>query len=132
MSKAQYQHYIPQFLLRNFAHPYEPKSKNKNKNKNRSIAERPRLRAGDPLLHAVELISDDPKFIEMPVRRTFGQPDMYKDDRKYKNSTNDPLLSAKQWNHVELKLGKLEHAASRVFRKIVGAHTEGVAVWNMQ
>jgi hypothetical protein len=126
MSKAQYQQYIPQFLLRNFAHPYEPKSKNKNKTKNRSIAERPRLRAGDPLLHAVELISDDPKFIEMPVRRTFGQPDMYKDDREYKNSTNDPLLSAKQWNHVDLKLGKLEHATSRVFRKIVGAHTEGV------
>lgn len=107
MSTVEYHHYIPQFLLRNFAHDYKARPGKKKPNPG------PKIYPGNKVLNAVNMVPDDPEFVETQVKRTFGQNDMYKDGS---------VLPAGQWNDVEKKLGQLENAASRVFRKITDAH----------
>ncbi|KAF2797003.1 hypothetical protein K505DRAFT_372805 [Melanomma pulvis-pyrius CBS 109.77] len=106
-SKFQYQHYVPQFLLRNFSYQNQKWKKTKD---------RKQLYPGDPMLRAVDLTVSPPELIEVPVKHTFGKPDMYKDDSKF---------TRKQQMHIEAKLSRLESATSHVIRKIVKAHAEG-------
>ncbi|KAK3364707.1 hypothetical protein B0T25DRAFT_620570 [Lasiosphaeria hispida] len=106
--KDQYQHFVPQFLLRNFAHPYRPKGvrkRGKTKDENG-------LHYGESVVRSLDLAADPPVICEKPVKRILGQMNMYEDASK----------SSPQEKRVEEMLGRLESQVSVVFRKIVEAH----------
>jgi len=108
---AQYQHYIPQFLLRNFSHPYKPPKENGSKKRGKSRAEKGKYR-GDKVLNVVDLTSDEPQLLESLVARCFGQEDMYKD-------VADTIKSKKD---VEQELSKLESQTAEILQKVKKAH----------
>lgn len=62
---------------------------------------------------AVDLLKDPPEIATFPVKRIFGNQDMYKDDSKY---------NAKDQMRMEKKLGEIEQTASRVIARVVDAH----------
>jgi len=108
---AQYQHYIPQFLLRNFSHPYQPPKEKGSKKRGKSRAEKGKHR-GDKVLNVVDLTSDEPQLLESPVSRWFGQEDMYK----------DVADAIKRKTDVEQELSKLESWTAEILHKVKKAH----------
>ncbi|KAK3390131.1 hypothetical protein B0H63DRAFT_519366 [Podospora didyma] len=111
-SQPMYQHFVPQFLLKNFAHPYKPEgsgtegSKGKGKRKYEKG-----MFPKDPVVRNLDLRADPPTICEKPIKRILGQMNMYSDDSK----------PTHQQQHVEKMLSKLETQASIVFQKIVKA-----------
>lgn len=114
---STYQHFVPQFLLRNFAHPYsDPSGGSKASKRNRRTKRRngkPFL--GDKVVHHVNLEADPFELAETPVKLIMGQFDMYRD-------VNQP--SDKQ-QHIENMFAKLESNASTAFRRITKAFEAG-------
>ncbi|EED22689.1 conserved hypothetical protein [Talaromyces stipitatus ATCC 10500] len=116
---AQYQHYIPQFLLRNFSHPYNPPKKEGSKKRGSFRAEKGKRR-GEKVLNVVDLTSDEPQLLESPVPRWFGQEDMYKDVADLIESKKD----------VEQELSKLESRTAVILQKVKKAHEDSEAkIW---
>lgn len=119
---SQYHHFIPQFILRNFAHNYRPltwKGFAKRHSNRGDIQRKTGLRPGEPALHIIDLSSDNPELSESPIRRTFGMMDMYRDFAK-----------ASDQNYLEKQLSKLESEAAKVISKIHKAFNSGnQAVW---
>ena len=108
LRKAQYQHYIPRFLLRRFSYPSSTVlNHGKKQNRKQRI---------EDVVTAVDLGHDIPKFVESPVGRIFGQYDMYKDDSKF---------SKKDQDRIETKLSRIEGQASRIIAKVADAHKTG-------
>ncbi|KAK0719324.1 hypothetical protein B0H67DRAFT_572915 [Lasiosphaeris hirsuta] len=106
--RDQYQHFVPQFLLRNFAHPYRPKGggkRGKTKDENG-------LHYGESVVRSLDLAADPSAICEKAVKRILGQMNMYE----------DATMSSPQEKRVEEMLGRLENQVSVVFRKIVKAH----------
>ncbi|MCJ1231663.1 hypothetical protein MMC12_008342, partial [Toensbergia leucococca] len=95
---TRYHHYIPQFLLRNFAHPKSSSKKGKGKRNNKQA---------EPMLNAISLSGDKVEIFEVPVKRTFGVQDLYLDSENPQNV-----------QHIEELLGGLEGSAARVIHKI--------------
>lgn len=111
---AQYQHYIPQLILRNFSHPFKPPKTSK-----RSRPQKGKHK-GDKVLNVVDLSSEAPNLLELPVSRWFGMSDMYKD-------SEDAIKSKKD---VENELSKLESRTATILQKIKKAHEGGdPAIW---
>lgn len=108
---AQYQHYIPQFLLRNFSHPYQPPKEKGSQKRAKSRAEKGKHR-GDKVLNVVDLTSDEPQLLEVPVSRWFGQENMYKD-------VADAIKIKKD---VEQELSKLESQTAEILHKVKKAY----------
>ncbi|OBT57544.1 hypothetical protein VE04_02968 [Pseudogymnoascus sp. 24MN13] len=106
---AQYQHYIPQFLLKNFAHLYQPPKGYQARRKNHR-----RMYRGDKVLNVVDLTSDEPQLIEAPVSRWFGQVEMYSD-------------TMKPTKEVEELLSRLECQTAVILQKVKKAHENGDA-----
>ncbi|KAF1363359.1 hypothetical protein EJ07DRAFT_152852 [Lizonia empirigonia] len=104
-AKPEYHHFIAQFLLRNFSHPYTGNTKKAQK-----------LYRNTPVLNVLNIDQDQPSITEKPVRRIFGQSNMYNDD-----SALDPA----QQRRVETELSKLENEVSSVLRKILKDCNEG-------
>ncbi|KAK8106782.1 hypothetical protein PG999_010141 [Apiospora kogelbergensis] len=117
-----YQHFVPQFILRNFAHPYSPPDDDPNTPKRRK---KPRYQKGKPspgeaVVHAVDLTYDPPRIVETPTKRVLGLIDMYRD-------TSQP---ASNQQHIEAMFSKLESRASTALRRITNAFDTGLdAVW---
>ncbi|KIX97796.1 uncharacterized protein Z520_06574 [Fonsecaea multimorphosa CBS 102226] len=107
----QYQHFIPQFLLRNFSHPYEAPKEKRSKKRGEYRYEKGK-HPGDKVLNVVDLTSDEPRLLESPVSRWFGQEAMYKDFA-------DAIKSKKE---VEQELSKLECCTAQILHKIKKAH----------
>jgi len=102
--RPEYQHFVPQFLLRNFAHPYKPKGgKKRGKRKDENG-----IYNNELVVHNLDFTADPPILCEKPVKRIFGQMNMYED-------TSRPST---QRRHIEEKFGKLESQASTIFSKI--------------
>jgi hypothetical protein len=99
-SKSQYHHFIPQFILRNFAHPFTPPKGKRRRKKNGP-------RPGDHMLYTVNLTTDTPEIMEVPAKRTFGLQDMYRD-----------FAGASNQQYLEDQLSRLESATSLIIRKI--------------
>ncbi|CAJ0548438.1 Ff.00g020510.m01.CDS01 [Fusarium sp. VM40] len=90
---SQYHHFVPQFLLRNFAHNFEPKDcteseasgesreKKKKKQKNRHGLDSGKLKRypGDKVVNNVNLLQTPYVIDESPVKRILGLTDMYRD-----------------------------------------------------
>ncbi|KAH6880829.1 hypothetical protein B0T10DRAFT_495276 [Thelonectria olida] len=100
---VQYQHYIPQFILRNFSHPYKP-SKGRGG-----------MRKGDKVLNVVDLTSDETQLREEPVSRWFGQVNMY----------DDAASAIKSQKNLEEELSKLESLTAGILQKVKKAHEKG-------
>jgi hypothetical protein len=111
---SQYQHYIPQFILRNFSHAYKPPKQRYFEKRGRPCARNGKYR-GEKVLNVVELTSDEPQLLEQPVSRWFGQDDMYKD-------LADAIKSKKD---VEQELSKLESRTAEILQKAKKAHENG-------
>ncbi|KAK2016843.1 hypothetical protein LZ32DRAFT_635745 [Colletotrichum eremochloae] len=111
--QVQYQHYIPQFILRNFSHPYKHLGGKRARNRHKS--EPGRLRRGENVLNVVHLASEEPQIREAPVSRWFGRVNMYDD-------AADAIKGQKQ---IEDKLGRLESQSATVIQKIKKAHESG-------
>jgi len=106
---SQYQHFVPQFLLRNFSHEFKPpKSSGKKSQSSRRRKPVNGIWPNDRVAHNLDLSVEPAVICEAPVKRIFGQIDMYRDTSK---------TSAKQ-QHVEQMLSKIESDASAVFRNI--------------
>jgi hypothetical protein len=108
---AQYQLYIPQFLLRNFSHPYKAPMAKRSKKRGKYHYEKGKHR-GDKVLNVLDLASDEPRLLESPVSRWFGQEDMYEDFA-------DAIKSKKE---VEQELSKLECWTAEILHKVKKAH----------
>lgn len=105
---SQYHHFIPQFILRNFSHPYRPLT-NKGRAKRRFNRGKGKdgLYPGDQALHIIDLSNDTPELVESSVRRSFGLADMYRDFSKPSDQ-----------NYLEKHLSKLESQASMIISGI--------------
>jgi hypothetical protein len=113
LARAQYHHFIPQFILKNFAHKYvPPKGKAKGRPPRKPGQ---KLFKGDPALNHVDLTADKPEITESPVKRSLGIPDMYRDTTK----------PAKQQQMVEEMFSRLESDVSLIYRRIITAFDKG-------
>ncbi|KAK4238550.1 hypothetical protein C8A03DRAFT_14987 [Achaetomium macrosporum] len=111
-SNAQYQHFVPQFLLNNFSHPYKPDGEGPRRRKGAGKRKYEKgMYPKDPVVRNLDLLADPPTICEKPVKRILGQMNMYQDTSK----------PTEQQQHVELLLSKLEMRASEIFRKITKA-----------
>lgn len=115
LAKSQYHHFIPRFILRNFAHPYKPPDNLPNVSaKHRKQKRKDGCHLGEPMLHAINLTEAAADFIETPVSRTFGMTDMYRD---FTHATNQ--------HYLEEQLSRLESCAGTVISTIRRAFEEG-------
>ncbi|KAI0540544.1 hypothetical protein GGR58DRAFT_460921 [Xylaria digitata] len=113
----EYQHFVPQFILRNFAHKYTGPQRSK-KGKNKKMGDS--IFRGELVVNNVNLRADPFVIEETKVKRILGQYDMYQ----------DTALPAAQQRQMETMLGKLEAHASTIFRKITKAFEAGdPSVW---
>ncbi|KAF5594738.1 hypothetical protein FPCIR_4752 [Fusarium pseudocircinatum] len=111
----QYQHFIPQFILKNFDHPFScPKARtngSKCKNHHHEKGKYP----GDRVVNCLELLPEGYKVEERSVRRVCGLHDMYTDQSPNANFPRE----------LETKFRKLEGETCLVVRKIIAAHERG-------
>jgi hypothetical protein len=110
----QYQHYIPQFILRSFSHPYRP-PKGRRGQQLRGSGPEKAINRGEKVLNIVDLTSDECQLRETRVSRWFGQVNMY-------NDAADAINSNK---NVEEKLSKLESRTAEILQKVKKSHENG-------
>ncbi|KAM0080465.1 hypothetical protein ACKRZS_007382 [Fusarium odoratissimum] len=113
-TNSQYQHYIPQFILRNFSHCYKPLKRNRHR-KHGSSRPKKGMRKGDKVLNVVDLTSDESQLREEPVSRWFGQMNMY----------NDTAAAINSQKNIEEELSKLESRTAEILQKVKKAHEAG-------
>jgi len=114
-AKPQYQHFVPQFLLRNFSHPYAPESDGPRKRKGGGKRKYEKdMYPKDPVVRNLDLTANPTVICEKPVKRILGQMNMYQDTSK----------PTEQQQHVERMLSTLETQASVIFRKITKAYEQ--------
>jgi hypothetical protein len=109
VEKSSYHHFIPQFILRNFGHEYQPSSKSDKKRK----AKR-RIYPGDTLAKGIRLTGPNVALVDTKVAKTFGVQDLYADAG---NSTDK--------EHIEKLLSKLEDSVSRIIAHVQSSHERG-------
>ncbi|PTB44947.1 hypothetical protein M441DRAFT_302523 [Trichoderma asperellum CBS 433.97] len=112
-TKPEYQHYIPQFLLRNFAHQYAPPGKSKA-GKSGKRNRKKKMYPGDPVVNSLSL-TDPFSLEECLVKRVCGLENMYENPEKPVNVR--PRL--------EKQFGEFEGRASRIYRQIINAYKNG-------
>jgi hypothetical protein len=100
-SGTEYHHYIPQFLLRQFA--LDPPAGR-------------RFNKGLCRVNTLDLTTRPPTIKAVLVKKTFGHKDMYKDSSK---------LTSDEQRHIEKKLASLERDASHIIARVVVAHARG-------
>ncbi|KAK4449868.1 hypothetical protein QBC34DRAFT_83855 [Podospora aff. communis PSN243] len=117
-AKSEYQHFVPQFLLRNFSHPYKPagpKKRGKRKDDNG-------IYFNELVVRNVDLTADPPVICEKPVKRILGEMNMYEKNDDPSSHPIDP----KTQRSLERMLGDLENKVAAVFRKITKAYQEDI------
>jgi hypothetical protein len=120
-SQTQYQHYIPQFILKNFSHKYHPPpDESKSAARHREKEKETRLYPDDLVLNVVVLKDEVAHITESPVKRTFGLMSMYMD-----------ISNAADHNFLERELGKLESRVSRIIAEIRKALESGKEGFSM-
>ena len=103
---SQYHHYIPQFILRNFAHPFKPPKVPKNHKLGGKPKGKKGYYRGNPMLYTINMAGPSAQIGESPVSGTFGNTDMYRD---FENAPNQ--------HYIEQKLSRLESDAARIIKK---------------
>ncbi|KAE8415364.1 hypothetical protein BDV36DRAFT_285387 [Aspergillus pseudocaelatus] len=101
--KAEYHHFIPRFLLRQFAALEQPPPARRRRGR-RPRSQRPQGQSPkDPFVNAIDLKKS--ALVQVSVSREFGLVDMYR-DQGYPNP-----------RHIEDNLGKLEGHAGRIIKR---------------
>lgn len=101
---SEYQHFVPQFILRNYAHKYVgPQRKKNGNNKKGKNKKNGTMYCGELVVNNVNLKADPVVIEETKVSRILGKYDMYQD-----TSQSD---SAQQ-RQIETMFGKLESYVS--------------------
>ena len=124
-ARPEYQHFVPQFLLRNFAHRYRlPRDANAPRRGGRGRRGPTGVYSGQKVVNRVNLLADPFVLEEVPIKRVLGLEDMYQDSSQPAGS------SPKQSRRIETLLGELEAKASALFCKITEALENTTAeVW---
>ncbi|KAI1745071.1 hypothetical protein F4680DRAFT_404186 [Xylaria scruposa] len=112
--KPEYQHFVPQFMLRNFAHKYTGPQRSKKGNKKKKQTDT--LYRGELVVNNVNLRAEPITIEETKVSRILGNYDMYQD-------TSQP--TGQQQREIETMFGKLENHVSIIFRRIVKTYESG-------
>ena len=113
--KPQYHHFVPRFILRNFAHPFQPPSESSKGHGKRNRGKKKHgHRPGELMLNIIKLSEATADIIESPVAKTLGMTDMYRD-----------LRDGADQNHIEVKFSKLESRAATVINKMRKAFEAG-------
>jgi Protein of unknown function (DUF4238) len=112
--KSQYHHFIPRFILRNFAHPYQPPNNPQSSTRQRRRKDKNGYRPGEPMLHVIKLAENAVDAVETSVFKTFGITDMYRD-----------FADASNQHRLEEKLSKLESQAASIVIEIRKAFEAG-------
>jgi predicted regulator of amino acid metabolism with ACT domain len=99
---TRYHHFIPQFILRNFAHEYQPASKPQKKRRAKN-----RIYLGDKLVNGIKLDGPAVELVETKVAKTFGVQDLYV-------HIQHPINQ----KHIEEMFSKLENRAAEIILKI--------------
>ena len=108
LAKSQYHHFIPRFILRNFAHSYEPPDNLSNLSaKQRKKRRKNEYHSDESMLHVISLTEATASFIETSISRTFDLTNMYRD---FTHATNQ--------HYLEEQLSRLETRASIVISTI--------------
>lgn len=128
---SQYHHFIPQFILRNFAHPYHsPAGKGcaKRPSNRGGSQKKTGLHPGDSVLHVIDLSNDNPELAESPIRRTFGLTDMYRDFAKASafNSGNQAVwISRQERDDLRKFLFIMKYRGKGFHKRFVGDEVKG-------
>jgi hypothetical protein len=114
----EYQHYIPQFLLRNFSHKFvcpnaEEKQTTGRKGKKCKCRHEKGKFPNDPVLNCINLTTTPLHREVRAVKRVFGLTNMYDDESK-------PTTAAQR--RIEKRFSEMESEASRIIRRMVKAH----------
>ncbi|VUC35477.1 unnamed protein product [Clonostachys rosea] len=114
--KIEYQHFIPQFLIKNFAYPFKcPQAELSGKKKCKCRHEKGKY-PNDLVVNCVNLKTTPFSIDVQSVKRVFGSPGMYLDP-------SQPTTS--QQRRIESMFSKLESQASSIFRRIVKSYEAG-------
>lgn len=112
---AEYHHFIPQFILKNFAHKFSPPTqRKKHGSRRRKKDQKTNAYPGDLVMNIVYLRDPVPELTESSIKRTFGLTNMYRND-----------FMATDHNIVEKELSKLESRASTIIANIKNAFESG-------
>ncbi|KAI5864727.1 hypothetical protein GGS23DRAFT_460508 [Durotheca rogersii] len=113
--RREYQHFIPQFLLRNFAHPYVYRDAGGGGGGGRKRGRKRRYEQnkypGSAVVNCLALSEGGFAADEAAVSRVCGKYDMY-----------TQAAAAADRRRLETKFGGLEGKASALYRRIVAAH----------
>ncbi|KAK5989089.1 hypothetical protein PT974_10587 [Cladobotryum mycophilum] len=112
--KRQYQHFIPQFLLKNFSHRVNIDA-NSSRTKRRKQLRKSGQYLEDYLMNSVNTSAKTFILEECVVRRSFGLFDMY-DDAK-------PIALNRR--RIEKKFGLLESRIGKIYSRIIREHDQG-------
>lgn len=107
---AEYQHFVPQFLLRNFSSKYKRPRNKSRRRPNEGNGEARRIYHGEQIVSHVDLTANKLAVEVVPVRRVMGMNNMYEDLGQ---------ATVKQKGEIEKMFGTLESRASPIFRKII-------------
>lgn len=117
MSQTQFQHFIPQFILKNFSHKYNPLSPiSKHALECRKKYEKNTIQPGDPVLHIIDLENKTPHLCESSVKRTFGMYDMYQDV----SNASDHNILEKELSKIEGRVGRIIAGIKKAFESSQG------------
>ncbi|GAB1207701.1 hypothetical protein APSETT445_006430 [Aspergillus pseudonomiae] len=109
--KAEYHHFIPRFLLRQFAALEQPLPSRRQRGR-KPCSQRPQGQLlKDPFVNAIDLKKN--ALVQVSVSREFGLVDMYR-DQGYPNP-----------RHIEDNLGKLEGHAGRIIKRATDTFRAG-------
>src|SRR4051812_8927165 len=101
---TQYQHFVPQFLLRNFSHPYKPAAGSRRRGPRKDDNG---LYRGSSVVHVLDFTAEPPAICEKAVKRVFGQVNMYEVAAGGGGGGGD-RDAARREQRVEEMLAKLE------------------------
>lgn len=110
--KPEYQHFVPQFLLRNFAKKYQPHKDPSRQAGRPRRKNRDKIYSGESVVNHVNLTKDVLVVDITKVKRVLGMNLMYQDMSQ---------ATAKQRHRIEELFGKLESKLAPIFQKIVKA-----------
>ncbi|KAL5590877.1 hypothetical protein FOBRF1_014434 [Fusarium oxysporum] len=111
----QYQHFIPQFIPKNFDHPFSCPKAPTNGSKCKKHHHEKGKYPGDRVVNCLELLPQGYKIEEHSIRRVCGLNNMYMVQSPDENFPRE----------LETKFSKLEGETSAVIRRIITSHHRG-------
>ncbi|WZH47751.1 uncharacterized protein QYS62_008910 [Fusarium acuminatum] len=112
--KPEYHHFVPQFILKNFDHPFVCPRSSKPGSRCKKSHHKKYKHPGDRVVNCLQLEAEGFRIEEHPVKRVCGLNDMY----------TDQTPTAKFPREVEDKFGKLENRTSNIVRHIIKCHQQ--------